>query len=152
VVILPLSLKTFGRLVIVTDVIFVNCCEDEEASIYYASGVSTALQTIVKVILTFFSFFIRWTSEGIASGDRLQNRLLFAEVGCPVIFMLIFKTILFSILKLMAEACWLRIGLHGANFWLFEKKGEPLFQTALELIIHNYSELYISGKENFLKL
>jgi len=83
---------------------YVNCYKGEETSIYYAFGVSDPLQTIVKVILTFFSFFIRWPIEGIASGDRLQNRLLFTEVGCPVIFVLIFKTILFSILKLMAEA------------------------------------------------
>ena len=59
--------------------------------------------------IDFFSFFIRWPSEGIASGDRLENRLLFAEVGSLVIFMLIFKTIPFSILKLMAEVSVPRI-------------------------------------------
>jgi hypothetical protein len=53
VIILPLSLTTFGRLVIVTDVIYVNCYKCEVAPIYYAFGVSTALRTIVKVILTF---------------------------------------------------------------------------------------------------
>jgi hypothetical protein len=57
----------------------------------------------MKFIFTFFSFFIREPSEGIESGDRLKNRLLFAGVGFPVIFVLISKIILFSVLKWLTE-------------------------------------------------
>jgi hypothetical protein len=59
VVALSLLFTTFGKRVSVTDVIYVNCYKGEEASICYAFGVSTTLQTIMKFILTFFSFFIR---------------------------------------------------------------------------------------------
>jgi len=63
----------------------------------------------MKFILPFFSFFKPEPSEGIENGDRHQNRLLFAGVGFSVIFVLILKTILFSVLKWMAEASVPRI-------------------------------------------
>ena len=102
-------LTTFGKLVSVTDVIYINGYKGKEASICYAFGVSTTLQTVMKFIFNFFSFFIRESSEGIASGDRLKNRLLFAGVGFPAIFVLILKIILFTVLKWMAEASVPRI-------------------------------------------
>ena len=98
-----LLLTAFGKFVSVIDVIYVNCYKGKEASICYAFGVSPTLKTNMKFILTFFSFFIRDPSEGLASGDRLQNRFLFAGVNFPVIFVLIFKIILLSVLKWMAE-------------------------------------------------
>jgi hypothetical protein len=56
-----------------------------------------------------FTYFIREPSEGIASGDRLKNGLLFAGVGFPEIFVLILKIILFIVLKWLAEASVPRI-------------------------------------------
>jgi len=88
---------------------YVKCYKGKEASICYAFGFSTTLQTVMKFILPFFSFFKPEPSEGIENGDRHQNRLLFAGVGFSVIFVLILKTILFSVLKWMAEASVPRI-------------------------------------------
>jgi hypothetical protein len=56
---------TFGKLVSVIHVIYVNVNKGKETSICHAFEVSSTLQTIMKFISNFFSFFIREPSEGV---------------------------------------------------------------------------------------